>query len=270
MSSDLQWSAGEADVLDAFTRVHEAVLISLEAYHMRRDPNELDYLIYLVTKLYRLVKFMSTSTDEILEDIAMSLSIFEELQLNSVRQQDLGLDAGLERRVVVRDRVAVGRPRLDIPKEQLEYLLAVGFSGPQISMAIGASLSTVRRRMTEYGLTIGSLYSDVADHELDWIVSQIKVLFPNCGFRMMQGHLYNQGHRVSHARIRESLQRIDPDGVAIRWSATIQRRTYRVQSPLSLWHLDGNHKLIRYTTICTQVAISFHAWISYMYIYSLL
>ena len=131
----------------------------------------------------------------------------------------------------------VGRPRLDIPKEQLEYLLAIGFSGPQISNAIGASLSTIRRRMTQYGLTVGSLYSDVSDQELDSIVSQIKILFPNCGFRMMQGHLLTQGHRVSQARVRESLQRIDPDGVAIQWSATIERRTYKVQSPLSLWHI---------------------------------
>ena len=65
----------------------------------------------------------------------------------------------------------VGRPRLDIPKEQLEYLLAMGFSGPQISNAIGASLSTIRRRMTQYGLTIGSLYSDITDQELDSVVS---------------------------------------------------------------------------------------------------
>ena len=243
--------AAEANVLNVFRRVYEAVLNSLEAYDRGRDPNKLDYLIYLVTKLYRLAKFMNTSTDGVLEAIAISLRIFEDLQLNSVM-----LGAGPERIAVgcggryevqvmdIDDRV--GRPRLDIPKEQLEYLLAMGFSGPQISNAIGASLSTIRRRMTQYGLTIGSLYSDITDQELDSVVSQIKVLFPNCGFRMMQGHLFTQGHRVSQARVRESLQRIDPDGVAIRWSATIERRRYRVQSPLSLWHLDGNHKLIRY------------------------
>ena len=97
----------------------------------------------------------------------------------------------------------VGRPRLDIPKEQLEYLLAMGFSGPQISNAVGASLSTIRRRMTQYGLNVGSLYSDITDQELDSVVSQIKVLFPNCGFHMMQGHLFTQGHRVSQAQVRE-------------------------------------------------------------------
>ena len=261
--------AAEAGLPDGFARVHEAVLTSLEVYDTRRDPNELDYLIYLVSKLYRLVQSMSTSTDEVLEAMAISLSIFEDFQLSSVMLPGAGPERSLRAAVHVwgvcsgryeaqvldiDDRV--GRPRLDIPKEQLEYLLAIGFSGPQISNAIGASLSTIRRRMTQYGLTVGSLYSDVSDQELDSIVSRIKILFPNCGFRMMQGHLLTQGHRVSQARVRESLQRIDPDGVAIRWSATIERRTYKVQSPLSLWHIDGNHKLIRYVIMLHGLANS--------------
>ena len=51
--------------------------------------------------------------------------------------------------------------------------------------------------MTEYGLSIGSLYSDVTDQELDQVVSETKVLFPNSGYRMMQGHLLNQGYRIT-------------------------------------------------------------------------
>ena len=245
----------EADVLDALIRVYGAVRHSLAAYDRRRDPNELDHLIYQVTKLYRLARLMTASTDDTLEEIGKSLSIFEGLQQAQNSMVPMAAEANSERRAVVCGSGGyeaqevmdgrVGRPRLDVSKEQLEYLLAMGFSGLEISNAIGVSLSTVRRRMTQYGLTIGSLYSDITDQDLDSIVSQIKVLFPNCGFRMMQGHLFNQGHRISQARIRESLQRIDPDGVAIRWSATIERRTYRVQSPLSLWHLDGCHKLIR-------------------------
>lgn len=226
----------EGDVLDSLVRVYVVVRNSLAAYDRRRDPNELDHLIYQVTKLYRLAKLMATSTDDALEEIGKSLSILEELQ-----QVQNSMMIGAESNCSIGGygvqqvmNGCVGRPRLNVTKEQLEYLLAMGFSGPEISNAIGVSLSTVRRRMTQYGLTIGSLYSDITDQELDAIASQIKVLFPNCGFRMMQGHLFNQGHRISQARVRESLQRIDPDGVAIRWSATIERRTYRVQSPLSL------------------------------------
>lgn len=77
------------------------------------------------------------------------------------------------------------------------------------------------------------------------IARQIKIDFPNCGFCMMQGHLLRQGHRVPHARIRDCLQRIDSDGVPIRWAITVQRRKYMVSSPQALWHIDGNHILIR-------------------------
>ena len=48
----------------------------------------------------------------------------------------------------------IGRPRLDIRQEQLEYLLHLGFTCPQIAMLMGVSLSTIRRRMSEY---IGTL-----------------------------------------------------------------------------------------------------------------
>ena len=38
---------------------------------------------------------------------------------------------------------------------------------------------------------------------------------------------------------------IDPNGAIVRWFDTIHCRKYRIQGPLSLWHIDGNHKLIR-------------------------
>ena len=187
---------------------------------------------------------MDVATNDILEEIGSSLSILEELQDSSTLGHTGALEHGYKPNVLVGENL-VGRPRLDVPREQLEYLLSMGFSGPQISTAIGVSLSTIRRRMTEYGLSIGSLYSDVTDQELDQVVSETKVLFPNSGYRMMQGHLLNQGYRITQARIQDSLRRVDSDGIAIRWSTAIERRRYKVKAPLSLWHLDGNHKLIR-------------------------
>ena len=99
--------------------------------------------------------------------------------------------------------------------------------------------------MTDFNLSVSSAYSQINDHELDVLVADIKHAFPNCGYRLMHGHLLNQGYRVTQMRIRDSLHRVDPDGSVIRWASTIQHRKYIVSSPLSLWHLDGNHKLIR-------------------------
>ena len=99
--------------------------------------------------------------------------------------------------------------------------------------------------MSLYDLSVSKLYSDINDQELDSLVVQIKHDFPNAGYRLMEGYLLQQGHRVLQVRIRDSMRRVDPDGVAIRWASTIPRSKYSVASPLSLWHVDGNHKLIR-------------------------
>ena len=62
---------------------------------------------------------------------------------------------------------SVGRPRFDIPQQQLRFLVESGFTGPKIATIIGVSLSTVRRRMSEYGLYVSSEYASLSDNVLD-------------------------------------------------------------------------------------------------------
>ena len=59
------------------------------------------------------------------------------------------------------------------------------------------------------------------------------------------GHLRSQGVCVQRRRIRESLHRVDTCGVESTARGVLHRRVYCVDSPNSLWHLDGYHKLIR-------------------------
>ena len=92
-------------------------------------------------------------------------------------------------------------------------------------------------------MTIRSQYSDIDDTELDSLVTMIQMQYPNCGYRVMQGYLAT--HRVQQSRIRESMIRTDPVGVMSRWNNTVTRRIYSVRSPNALWHIDGNHRLIR-------------------------
>ena len=40
------------------------------------------------------------------------------------------------------------------------------------------------------------------------------------------------------------MREIDPVVTVLRWRQVIQRRSYHVRSPNSLWHLDGNHTLL--------------------------
>eukprot|EP00118_Oscarella_pearsei_P017380 m.171680 g.171680 ORF g.171680 m.171680 type:complete len:167 (+) comp39068_c0_seq2:36-536(+) len=69
---------------------------------------------------------------------------------------------------------AVGRPRYDISREMLAYLLEYSFSIPAISNMLGLSVSTTKRRLREFDLSASGTYSDMDDDELDLTVNQIK------------------------------------------------------------------------------------------------
>ena len=56
--------------------------------------------------------------------------------------------------------------------------------------------------------------------------------------------LVSSGICVQRHRLRKALKDADPLGIRLRTMNRIQRREYRVHSPLALWHMDGNHKLI--------------------------
>ena len=64
----------------------------------------------------------------------------------------------------------------------------------------------------------------------------------------MLGHLATWGLRVREIEVRESMHGVDPNGVLLRTleNRIIQQRGYNVYSPRALYHLDGNHKLIRW------------------------
>ena len=142
-----------------------------------------------------------------------------------------------------------GRPVLNIPRNQLAYLLESRFTVPQIADILQVSIMTIRRRMSQYQLSVHSYYTSLTDDDLDAIVCSIQHEFPTCGNRQMQGHLFTRGIRVQQRRVRESQRRVDPCGSMMRRLRAINRRQYRVNGPGALWHIDGNHKMIRYRTV---------------------
>lgn len=75
--------------------------------------------------------------------------------------------------------------------------------------------------------------------------------YPNTGYKMMLGHLRARGIRVQRRRVKESMHRVDPQGVMMHTLRlqTWRRRQYSVPAPNSLWHIDGNHKLIRWRIV---------------------
>ncbi len=139
----------------------------------------------------------------------------------------------------------VGRPRYNVGYNQLTFLLENRFTIPQVSEMMGVSVRTIRRRMDQYGLSVHQMYTVISDTDLCHRVSVIQQLHPNCGNRQMHGILLSQGIRVTQERLRECQRSIDPEGSSLRRLQLIRRRVYRVAAPLSLWHIDSNHKLIR-------------------------
>jgi hypothetical protein len=142
-----------------------------------------------------------------------------------------------------------GRPKFEVSEEQLQYFLDHGFTATDVGELPGISRSTVYRRMRHFNLSGPRQFTDIEDEQLDQVVTSIQGAFPNCGEKLLEGHLIARGLKLQRRRIRESLQRTDAVGVAIRRHLAITRRRYHVARPNSLWHIDGNHKLIRWRMV---------------------
>ena len=126
-----------------------------------------------------------------------------------------------------------------------------------MATTIGCSQRTIHRRLDASGLSVRQSFTTISDDALDDLVSRINRDFPRHGYRNVDGHLLAQGVRVSHRRVRQSLARIDTEGVALRWSYTIERRTYNVTTPNALWHIDGLHALVTLVRPKTRVTLTY-------------
>jgi hypothetical protein len=143
-----------------------------------------------------------------------------------------------------------GRPAFNIASETLEYFLENNFKVGEISTMLGVSKRTIERRLKDLGLSVASTYSKIDDQELEEKVRRIILDFPAVGYRTVSSMLMSEGHRLQEYRIRRAVKVVDPEGVLFRrlflTTCRIHRRQYFVSGPLALWHIDGNHKLIRY------------------------
>ncbi|XP_054606590.2 uncharacterized protein [Nothobranchius furzeri] len=159
-----------------------------------------------------------------------------------------------------------GRPAFIITAEQLEYLLNFDFTIQDIARLLCVSVRTIKRRLKEHGLSVQQTFSDITSAELQAIVSAHLDTNPNSGYRMVNGYLRTMGIRVSESRLRETMQTVDPFGNLLRGLCLnpIQRRSYSVPAPLSLWHLDGYHKLIRWRIVIHGCIDGFSRKIMYL------
>ena len=144
----------------------------------------------------------------------------------------------------VTNGASCGRPKVDVNLAEVNQLTAMGYSKTKVAEILGIS------RKTLYNKTVGqsgvtSKYTDTDDMQLDSAFSTIKESHPNDGEVMITGHLLHKGICVPPHRVRASIHRVDPEGVAERKNKAIRRRVYHVPRPNDVWHIDGNCKLIK-------------------------
>ena len=207
--------------------------------------NRLEYILTHIELTYRELVALQLFHGQDVDVLSSVVGVIRHC-LQLTRELQLMCSSGNQcSNAVVSNDGSVGRPRYVVEQESLEMLLENRFTVPQIANILGVSISTVRRRMSEFSLYVRDLYSDITDNELDVMVSGIQRQYPMWGNRQMHGYLVSQGCRIQQARLRDCQRRIDPFGSAMRRLRTLRRRKYFVPSPLSLYHIDGHHKLIR-------------------------
>jgi len=218
------------------------VLLDLSR-RLQQDISEdvADYVLFRLQQLSRhLARFAHVT--QVYDAVQTQLDMVASLLIEADRNfscQSVDVSTG------VSHSGSVGRPRIDIKREQLEYLIKNEISIPVIAQVLGVCVSTVKRRFRENGISITERKTSISDSDLDAAVQNVQRMFPNAGYRRVQSQLFLRGIKVAQRRIREAMQRTDPEGVAMRWLSITPRAVYCVSGPLALWHIDGNHKLIR-------------------------
>ena len=157
----------------------------------------------------------------------------------------------------------VGRPRIDVSEDDILALSQLNYSWSKIADVLGISRCTLYRRLGEFDIDPNK-YTDISQSELDEMLKSIKIESPNCGEIMLQGLLLHKGIKVPRATLLSAIHRVDHANTVQRQSTVINRRVYTNPHPNAVWHIDGNHKMIRWRLIIHAGIDGFSRCITYI------
>ena len=86
----------------------------------------------------------------------------------------------------------------------------------------------------------------IPNDQVDNLVNNYSQGQPRRGEVTIAAHVATTGFYVPRQQLRESIHRVDPEGVEERSRKPIKRKVYYSNGPHHDWHMDGNHKLIRW------------------------
>ena len=143
---------------------------------------------------------------------------------------------------------AVKNNKSVIPKILIENLIKDGFSVKEVANILCVSGRTVLRRVVEYALTIRN-FSNISDDQLDSDVLALTNDYPFCGETILRELLKGRRIIIQRYRFRDSMHRINEAGIQSRRKGRLKRRVYNVKGANHLWHIDTNHKLVKWYLI---------------------
>lgn len=169
--------------------IHSQTQRLLQQYETHRNQMDMDFLYTryenLLSILERCVQNgVFTEIDDILHSMQRVLYLLQ--------AQTHATHGFRPARIRTGDR---GCPYWDISPEQLEYLLEFNFTVKQIAQMFCVSYRTIRRRMSEYGLSVQMYYSDITDEDLRQLVCQFISECPDSGIKRVSGYLNSVGLR---------------------------------------------------------------------------
>ena len=168
--------------------------------------NVVDYVLYRLQQVARhLTRIAASAPGNVFEEVQLSLGEITSV-LEDAEQSWLPLS------FAVRSAGSVGRPKFEIRKDQLEYIVEYELKTPDIAEALGASVSTIKRQLQEFNISSRATLTEISHDDLDSVVRSIHTEFPNAGYRRVLSQLISRSIKVPQRRVRESMQKTDADG----------------------------------------------------------
>ena len=107
-----------------------------------------------------------------------------------------------------------GRPRLEITRDQLQYLASLSFSWTRIANMLGVSRMTIYRRRQEFEM-LNEAVRTASDDELRRELNEMRRSHPDYGESMSFGHFRSKGYHVTRHRLRKLIRETDPINTAL-------------------------------------------------------
>ena len=241
------------DLWESFFHELSTFIINIGDREPDATPSFAESIIPRISNYQRVLCAIMTSiqSDVDLRDIFATIIALQK-DLEAIQDRWACIEAGVhgfQTSIYTVNRVlpqsGIGRPRVVIEEEKIEFLRELKFSWTQIASIFGVCCRTLYSVRVGYGMVSADRFTRISDMELRHHIERIKQDMPEIGYNMVRGMLRSYGVHVPISRIQQCISDVDPINTALRWATPTYRQRYEVPYPNYVWHIDGNHKLIK-------------------------